>query len=131
MPAYHEGLECVTLRANTDLRTHQHKIIELSSTYNECGFAQAGQGYGVLLNKPNSGEAATVVIDGRVRVHAGGTLSVGQYVTAANSGWAVAIGSAATTVNKVLGRVVANAASGFIAVVDIDKTLIIGSGQTI
>lgn len=128
---YHNNLECETYKSNTDLSARQFHIVDIGSAAGLCGPSLAGQGYGVLQNKPKADEAATVAVAGHSRVRAGEALSVGQYITSAASGWASAVGSAATTNAKVLGRVVVGAASGSIAVVAIDRTLIINSAGVI
>lgn len=66
---------------------------------------------GVLMNKPVVGAAALVQILGTAKVVAGGTISVGAWVTAGGSGTAVATTSDHDVVlGKFLGS--ASAASG-------------------
>ncbi len=79
----------------------------------KVGIATAGAAFGVLANKPKDGEHAAVATDGVVMVRAGAALTAGQYVTAATSGWAVSVTSAAG--QEVVGRIEAGCASGMLA----------------
>ncbi len=65
---------------------------------------------GVLVNQPKSGMGADIVVAGTVQVYAGGTINLGDDVTADSAGAAVAT---TTTGNVVIGRAnIEAAASG-------------------
>lgn len=117
----------ITLEANADFSTRQYHIVELTTTPGQCKLAAANTGYGVLQNHPLSGEACTVVIDGPTRCRAGGAISLGDLVTAANTGYATAVGSAGTN-GKIMGRALTAAASGSIFTMDIDKFSVTSGG---
>lgn len=121
--AYANNLSCVPLEANADLSSHQYKIVEMLST-GKAALAATSRAFGVLQNIPKSGEAATVAIDGESKVIAGGTLGIGDYVTALSGGWAIKINSGDAPPVHVVGQVMASAASGFIATVLIRRNVI-------
>jgi hypothetical protein len=84
-----------TFFAGADLRTHQFKFVKISAAADAtlgrivlCGDGEPG--IGVLVSKPNTGEAATVQIGGRAKVKAGGAIAVGAFVASGASGVAKA-----------------------------------------
>ena len=97
---------------SASLATKQYYIVK-QDTDGTAILSAAGtdKHVGVLLNKPVVGAAALVRIAGTAKVIAGGTITVGAWVTADSNGKAVA-----TTTNKdvVLGKFLgsASAASG-------------------
>lgn len=104
-------------KAGADLRTKQFYCVKVTGVL-EVGLTSAdGEGFlGVLQNKPNTGEAAEVMVNGVTKVEAGaGGLTAGTFWEAANGGTAI---TAAT--GKVAGGVVlTTAAAGEIASVSI------------
>ena len=117
--AFQNRNENVTFIASTNL--NQHYFVDLSATTHKCTIAASGGGYGILQNTPLAGEHATVTIRGAAKVHAGAAVSVGHYITAAGSGFALgatgystATGSAGTFLTEmaVLGTALTAAASG-------------------
>ena len=120
----------VSLKAQEDLSAMQFMIVELdTSNALGCKCAQSGQGYGVLLNHPKQNEAASVAVDGECRVIAGGSVSVGDWLTSANSGYSIAVHSnAAATNTRILGRAKTSASSGMMFTADIDIYLMTNSG---
>lgn len=118
--AWNQGEKAITLQTSSDMRNRQWSIAELStSAPNVCDFASAGRGYGVVINKPNAGEAASVVREGEVRVQAGsGGLAIGDVVTSAASGYATKVMSGAAGPIRVLGLARSSAASGSFATLD-------------
>lgn len=116
--AYSNGLRCITLQAAGDLSTRQYHAIDLSGNLG-CVLPAANKGHGILQNHPNSGEAATVAVDGETRARAGGAISQNDYVTAAATGYLTAVGSAGTN-GRVLGRAKTAAASGSIFTMEIN-----------
>lgn len=103
----------------SSLATKQYYIVK-QHTDGTMILAAAGTDkiVGVLQNKPDVGNAALVRIGGTTKVVAGGTISVGAWVTADSNGKAVA-----TTTDKdvVLGKYLgaASASSGDVIEVQI------------
>lgn len=109
--AYQNHLKSVTCQAAGDMASRQFHIVELASSFPQVALAAALQGYGVLQNHPNSGEAATVAIDGESRVRAGGTIAVGNRITSAATGYASNAASGAAG-GRIIGVAKTAAASG-------------------
>lgn len=80
-------------------------------------WAAAGQGYGVLMNKPKAGESAELVTEGEVEVRVGLAVVAGSYAMCAASGWF--IGTNSTTAQHIMGRFITSAASGMLATLDV------------
>jgi hypothetical protein len=96
-----------TYIAGADLSAKQFHFVSLgTTTVDVTGAGLAAEG--VLINTPTSGQAATVVYDGRVTVLAAGTISAGADVASDASGQAVA----ATTGDIILGRAYEAAVTG-------------------
>lgn len=97
--------------ATGDLSGAQNRIVELTGA-REVGLPVGATGIGVLKNKPQAGEMATVAVNGSVRVQAGPAVSAGDYIKAASGGFATTIvsGDILSLVN--VGRAVTAAASG-------------------
>jgi hypothetical protein len=79
------------------------------------GIATAAGGFGVLANAPKDGEHASVATDGVVMVRVGGSVTAGDDITAATSGWGTKVTSGAG--QRVIGRAETGAASGMLAAV--------------
>lgn len=106
--------------ASGDLSGLQFRVVDLVGQF-KIGHATAGRAYGVLLNKPASGEHATVAIRGEIQVRVGsGGCTAGDILTAATSGWGT--GYVAGTIVDILGRAITTTASGHIATVDVNVT---------
>lgn len=114
--------------ASGDLSGLQFRIVELvGSNFNKVGHALADQGFGVLLNKPRSGEHATVAVNGSVQVRVGAASTVGSYCVSAASGWGLPAGIGFADVasgsdyrgQNVLGKFLTAVASGMLAVVEL------------
>jgi hypothetical protein len=116
---YHNGLKCITMIASTDLSSGaQHHIVDqVANVPFKMTGAAAGLGFGILQNSPRAGEHGTVAVEGESEVRVGLAVQAGQYCVSAASGWA--IGVASTTANVVLGRYMTGAASGMLAVVNL------------
>jgi hypothetical protein len=118
---FQKSVESESFIANSDLSAAKHRIVELHSTAGKCEIAALGEGYGVLQNEPKSGEHATVAKGGIARIQVGtGGVSIGGYVTAAASGYGLAVLSGQAAVRKVIGRALTAAASGMTADVDLN-----------
>lgn len=97
----------ITLPAGADLTAAQFKFVKISSGAVVLG-AAGNDCIGVLLNKPNTGEAAEVQIGGVAKVQADAALATtGTKVMCSADGQA----AAATSTNHVLGRTVTTAAA--------------------
>lgn len=90
-----------TLVAGEDLSAAQFKFVTLESDGQADLADSAGETcYGVLLNQPIAGKAATVCVAGKVMVEAGGTIAAGANVATAADGTAVT----ATTGAIIMGQ---------------------------
>ncbi len=95
--------------ANADLSTHQYKIMVNSANGSCDRAATAGEAtFGILQNKPESGEDATVRWAGPSKMVAGGTITGGGDVTTTASATATAV----TSGDFVIARAITSAASG-------------------
>jgi len=122
--AYNNQQRSLAMEAAADLSSHQFKIVELTTTANNVQLAQLNAGFGVLQNIPQSGEAATVAVDGESKVIAGAALTVGQYVTAKSGGWAIPVNSGDAPPLKIMGQVMLGASSGGIGTITIRHMMV-------
>jgi hypothetical protein len=81
-----EAAISITLPAAADLRTHQYKFVEVTSTGAVNLVADDGSADGVLLNDPNTGEAAIVGISGVLKVKCGAGVTRGGAVASGANG---------------------------------------------
>ena len=81
-----EAAISITLPAAADLRTHQFKFVEVTSTgaVNLC--SDDAHADGVLQNDPNTGEAAVVTIFGVTKVKCGAVVTRGANVASGANG---------------------------------------------
>ena len=84
--AIQEAVISITLPAAADLRTHQYKFVEVTSTGAVGLVADDGHADGVLLNDPNTGEAAVVGIAGVLKVKCGAVVTRGANVASGANG---------------------------------------------
>ena len=84
--AYTESNTSVTLVAGADLRTHQFKFVSVNSSGLVVLTGDDARAQGVLLNAPNTGEAAEVSIDGIVKVECGAAVTRGGRVASGANG---------------------------------------------
>jgi len=83
--AIQEAVISITLPAAADLRTHQYKFVEIDGDGNVALAGDDAHADGVLLNDPNTGEAAIVGIAGVLKVKCGaGVTRGGSVATGAN-----------------------------------------------
>jgi hypothetical protein len=116
--AYTSNEKFVSCIASTDMRSHQFKIVDLTTTFPKIDLAAARKAFGVLANNPNAGEGASVVTEGETMVMVGAAVSVGDWITSAATGFGAATTSSVDQI--ILGRVKTAAASGMLATVDVD-----------
>lgn len=90
----------IQLDAGADLRGLQYYAIDVD------GDISANNGaIGILQNKPNSGEDASICFLGNAKAKAGGTITAGARVRVTTSGFFVACGSNEFGVGKALEAV--------------------------
>jgi len=95
--------------ANENLESYQYALVVNSASNLVGRSGTAGEMcLGVLQNKPQSGENATIVMMGRCRIKAGGTIAAGNEITATASGTAAAVASG----QYILGLAITGVASG-------------------
>ena len=90
--------QSVTLTAGADLSAAQYKVVAVGGTIAAANTAA----FGVLLNKPKSGEHAQVGYSGYLKAYAGGTVTGGGAVKVTTSGFLVAVASGDGAVGKAL-----------------------------
>jgi hypothetical protein len=123
-----------TFIAAADISAKQFHIVELTSaqTVNAAANATDG-GIGVLQNKPEASEAATVRLLGISKVRAGGTVSAGDYFKQSSGGYATVPVSGDALPFQFIGRAITAAASGayFTAMINPQKASSVSSGTFI
>ena len=106
--AYTESNISVTLTAGADLRLHQFKFVSIAADGDVELTANDAHADGVLLNAPNTGEAAEVAISGIVKVECGAVVTRGGDVASGANGEA----KNAATASSVLGTALETGADG-------------------
>lgn len=108
--------------AGADLRTHQYKFVEISGA-GAVGLCNAATDapFGVLQNKPNTGEAAEVLAFGVSKVSSDAALAAGVLIGTSADGQADAKTPGTDITEYVVGRIiVASGAAGGLAVATIN-----------
>lgn len=94
MAEAHEGFGFDdTVVAAADLSSHQYKVVNIAGTI----AATADTAYGILKNKPQSGEAAQLKVFGKALALAGAAVAAGASLKV-QSGYMIAIASGDNTV---------------------------------
>jgi len=101
-----------TMQAGADLRTNLYTVLRQQAA-GICNVASnPGGGFkevvGILWNKPNSGGAATVAIQGEAKVLASGVIAVGTMLSPNGSGRAQAANSGDFTFGQALEAAASN-----------------------
>lgn len=98
------SLETFTAKAAADLSSAENHLVRLSAanTINIASLSTDSGLVGILLNKPQSGEAGSVAYLGTGRVVAGAAVSAGAHITNNSSGRAVAVASGGMACGRVL-----------------------------
>jgi hypothetical protein len=111
--AYEQGLQCLSLVAAADLSAKQFYFVYIDGNGKAALCATAGmRAFGVLQNKPASGEIANVAYAGVTKVVAGATITADDPIMTTTSGTAdVAVG-AASPGNFARGQAIEGGASG-------------------
>ncbi len=104
---------CATFAAAADLSAKQYYFVKLSAanTVNVCT-AITDIPIGILQNKPESGEAATVCLFGISKVSADGTLAAGNLIGTSADSQADAIAAGTDTTVYTMGQALEAAAAG-------------------
>lgn len=105
--AYTEHTTSVTLTAGADLSTHQFKFVSVDANGDVVLTADDAKAQGVLMNAPGDGEAATVAINGIVKVECGAAVTAGGAVSSGANGEAKNAAS-----GEVLGTALETGADG-------------------
>jgi hypothetical protein len=92
MATYREAL-VVSFVAGADLRNFPFAPVRLDSTGRVVLAGANERAIGILQNKPNAGEAASVMLYGISKAVAAGTISIGSPVVAAANGRVAAAGA--------------------------------------
>lgn len=93
-----------TLKAAVNLSANIYQVMRLSAA-NACNIASNAVDsdmVGVLQNKPEANEAATIADSGLSKIMAGGALSVGDPLTCNGSGRAAAVTSGQVAFGRLL-----------------------------
>jgi hypothetical protein len=106
--AVQEALISVTLTAGADLRTHQYKFVSVNAAGAVVLTGNDAKAQGVVLNDPNTGEAAIVAISGLVKVKCGAAVTRGGDIASGANG----AGKNAATASEVLGTALETGANG-------------------
>ena len=105
-----------TFIAGEDLSSSQFKFVTLESD-GEVDLADAAgeNAIGVVINDPAAGEAATVVVSGKVMVTSGGTIAAGAQIQTDASGDAIT----AAAGDVVLGYALESAVDGQVFAIEL------------
>lgn len=95
--------ETITVTASQDLTGHQYKAVDLSGGVGVSSLLSVG----VLLNKPNTGEHATLAYKGQMKAYAGAAINSGAQVGVTASGFLITV-----TGSAYVGIATASAGSG-------------------
>ncbi len=95
-----------TMQAAGDMRTTQYHVLRQAAAGTTNVASNPGGGHddviGVLQNKPNSGQAASVGYMGEARIVAGGTVTAGALVAPNGSGRVIDATSGDWTIGQAL-----------------------------
>jgi hypothetical protein len=106
-----------TYTAGSDLRLKQFFFVTLAADGAIDSSANGAAADGVLLNDPNMGEAATVVVFGRVTVECGTAVTAGALIASDAAGNCVP----AASTDIILGKALEAGADGQIITIDFFK----------
>jgi len=123
-------VEAETFQASGDMSGLQHRFVDHVGV-GVVGHSLANAGMGVLMNKPQAGEFATVALRGRVRVDAGAAVTAGDFVVSAASGFGVSLTLSSTQIasggvlarRTIMGRAMTTAASGSVFTLELNPQL--------
>ena len=98
--------DSIAKTAGQDLSGAQYQVVGVSGTI----VATNPLAFGIVQNKPLSGEDTTILYSGRSKFKAGDTITIGDSLTVTTSGFIVAISSGDGVIGKALFAV---ASGGF------------------
>ena len=107
-----------TYVAGSDLRAKQFFFVSLATDGAIDSTGDGAAADGVLLNDPNTGEAASVVVFGRVTVECGATVTLGASIASDAAGNAIV---AVTAGDIILGKALEAGVDGQIITIDFFK----------
>jgi len=109
-----------TFIAGEDLSSGQFKFVTLEADGQvDLADADAENCIGVLINDPEAGEAATVVMSGKVMVTAGGAVTAGDAVVTDTSGDAVELTTSSSATAVTMGYALEDAVDGQIFAIEL------------
>lgn len=101
--------QMVTLPAAVDLSARQFTFVTVSSTGGAATPTDGASVFGVLQNKPTSGLAATIMINGVSKItNPASTVAVGDIIASTTAGQPVGLGSG----DYAVGRIVEGSSGG-------------------
>ena len=97
-------LETIAMDADADLSAHRYHVVRATSAkgVNVASLSTPIEVFGVLQNKPQDGERATVAFGGMSKIQAGAAIAVNKYFTSNASGRAVICTSGDMAVGRIL-----------------------------
>jgi hypothetical protein len=99
----------LTMVAGEDLSSSQYQLVYVDAANSvKQRNSKGAPGIGVLNNKPQNGEHASVVVMGMTRCVAGGTIAAGSWITCSASGTGIAVSSG----EYIFGKAITGVASG-------------------
>lgn len=109
-----------TFLAGEDLSAAQYHFVTLEADgFVDLADADAEKCIGVLCNSPDSGEAATVALDGRVLVEAGGAITAGDEVVTNAAGEAVELTTSSSATAVTMGYALEDGVDGQIIAIEL------------
>lgn len=116
--AYEEKLETVTMIAGADLSAAQYCFVKTNSTAKTIVLCGDGEdAFGVLQDKPTSGQAACVAIGGVTKLKIGASVTAGTAISSGANG----LGNTSANGDYMLGYALDGGANGEIIPVKLDK----------
>jgi hypothetical protein len=99
----------ISMSAGEDLSSSQYQIVYVDAANSvKQRNSQGAPGIGILNNKPQSGEHASVVVMGLTRCVAGDTIAAGNWITVSASGTGIPVSSG----EYIFGKSITGVASG-------------------
>jgi len=98
--------DTIAIAATVDMSTFQYKIAAIDGTLAATNAVACG----VLLNKPKSGEAASIAFSGHMKAYVGGgSIAAGDQLAVTTSGYLI---KNVTSTSGIVGRAIKAATSG-------------------
>ena len=104
--AYSSGANILSFTSGADLTAKQYRFVKVdSSTGKVVAGTDGADCIGILLNKPNTDEAASVAVEGVCKLYIGAHASIGydsNIISDANGGGTIATGTGKEVLAKAL-----------------------------